>query len=389
MKNNKILIIINGIFGENPSLSGGDVRALQIAKQWQKKNIEIELLAGRAAKRVSKDFGLNVYIHHLPCLRKKKTRFDFVLRTIQAALFAPKSLSSFKGGAVYSINSSLLEIIPGLVLKLKYGEKIKWAVVVHMLMPSPPWKRKSSKIIYSIIFFINQRISLWLANRYADVIFSYGITVNRLKKLGLDKNKIIAVANGVNFDETRLAVENIKEKKYHAVFMNRLQPVKGIFDLLEIWKKVTATKRDAKMLVLGGTNDEQDFFKRLVKKEKMEKNIEVCGYINKEKEKFKKIAQAKVFILTSYEEGWPLTINEVMAVGTPIIAYGIKELRYIWQKEIEWVSLGKTGIFSKKIVKLLNSPQKRKELKKNGLDFVKKHSWEKIAAKELKAIFEK
>ena len=37
-----------------------------------------------------------------------------------------------------------------------------------------------------------------------------------------------------------------------AVFVGRLHPTKGIFDLVEIWKKVVNEKPNAKAIIIGG-----------------------------------------------------------------------------------------------------------------------------------------
>ncbi len=48
----KILFIANAIVGENPGLSGGEVRFIGIAKFWTDKGYEIHLMSAKGGKRL-------------------------------------------------------------------------------------------------------------------------------------------------------------------------------------------------------------------------------------------------------------------------------------------------------------------------------------------------
>ncbi|MCD6094288.1 MAG: glycosyltransferase family 4 protein [Candidatus Omnitrophica bacterium] len=386
----KILIIANGIIGKNPGLSGGDVRFLEIAKYWAKSGQEIHLLSSQSAEKICANFGLKAILHIILGTEKTEKRSSFILRTLQTMFFLPESLNSFREGIVYSVNDSLFDVIPALRLKLRNRDKIKWAAVVHWLPPFPPWKRKKTTLSNSTLFFINERISVWLANRFADILLPVSkMTALQLQEAGMNMKKVHPVKCGVNFKEIRRIVADVKEKKYDAVFMKRVQPVKGIFDLIDIWKRVVKQKENAKLLIIGDVGDEEGKIEAVIKKENLEDNIEFAGYIFDVKEKFRRLAESRLFVLPSYEENWAIAVGEAMAAGIPIIAYDLKELINIWKNHVVWIPLGETQAFARRILEYLDNQLILKGLLEEDVEFIKSLEWENIAKEELEVILRK
>ena len=61
----KILFIANVIFGENPGLSGGEIRFIEIAKFWASKGHEIHLMSSKGGKTLCNNLGLEVIFHNI------------------------------------------------------------------------------------------------------------------------------------------------------------------------------------------------------------------------------------------------------------------------------------------------------------------------------------
>src|SRR5262249_43908311 len=150
---------------------------------------------------------------------KGNGRLTMISNALRSFFYLPSSLDDFDG-VVYSANEMVFDVLPALRLKWRRKNKIRWATVVHWLPPFPPWKRKGSTAINSTMFFLNERLSLLLAHRYADVLLAVSsMTRQQLKDWGANMNKVFAVECGVPFENIRAIVAPLSEKKYDAVFM--------------------------------------------------------------------------------------------------------------------------------------------------------------------------
>lgn len=387
MKKNKIVAIANGIIGTDPGLSGGDMRFLEIAKHWLVNKQDVQILSSEAAVSILKKNNIKLPLHVIRHDSPSSERLSYIYRTLKVIFQLPKSLSTFKTGIVYSVNDSFFDVISAVKLKLRHPKTVTWVAVTHWVPPFPPWKRKHATIFNSTLFYLNVRASVWLADRFADFILPVSQpTANQLRDIGVKMNKVHPVKCGVNYTVIRSLTKDIPEKKYDAVFMKRIQPVKGVFDLIQIWKKVVSKKKNAKLLVIGDEGNDAVEVKKIIDEYGLSDNIDFAGYIFDFQEKIRKLSQAKVFILPSYEENWGIAIGEAMAAGLPVVAYDLRSIKPIWTTHIEWVPLGNTSNFAQQIVQLLNKPALRRELVEKNYPFISQLEWSKIAQEELDLI---
>lgn len=383
MKKQKILVIANGIFGKKPGLSGGDVRFLEIVRRWYQDGHEIHLLSSPEAVRVCRIFGFTPIMHVIPA-PGEGTRLSFITRALQATFYLPTSLDTFTDGIIYSVNDSVFDSIPAFKLKLRHRSTVCWAAVIHWLPPFPPWRRKRSTLFNSVMFFVNERISVTLIKYFADVVLAVSdSTTDQLRVFGVSMQKVHSVTCGVNFDEVRAIVKNVHKKIYDAIFMKRAQPVKGIFDFVDIWKRVVAVFPKAKLLIVGGEGSEEILLKQQIRDAQLEHNMKSVGYIQNFTEKFTYMAQSKLFVLPSYEENWAIVIGEAMASGVPVVAYGLAELRYVWRDYVEWSPVGDSARFAQRIIGLLKDSKKQTQMRNRALRYIKSFNWNDIAADEL------
>lgn len=386
-KEMKILIIANSIVGEMPGLSGGDIRFIEIAKNWAKKGYEIHLLSSKGGERLCQRLGLEVKLHCLS--RSSRTNRLAFFHIFLKSLVLPRTLWGFDEGIVYCASEQIYDVLPGVWLKFRSPKKIRLAVVVHWLPPAKWWRRKESSFLNSLLFLLSERSGLCLAGFFADRLLPVSESTGRqIEKSVLGRvfsKKSFAVKCGVNFEKIRQTVAAVSQRKYEAVFMKRIQAVKGIFDLVEIWKMVTKKVPSAKLIVIGSGVDEEAA-KRMVEKEGLSNNIQFLGAIYDEVGKFKKIAEAKLFLLPSYEENWAIVIGEAMAVGIPVIAYGLSELKEVWGDNFVAVPVGDKKDFVEKILHFLSDQSAREELVARALDFIKDYEWKVVAKEELEAI---
>lgn len=106
-----------------------------------------------------------------------------------------------------------------------------------------------------------------------------------------------------------------EKRENQFIFVGRLDKLKGIDILFEVWKQMGTT---APKLIVCGTGPMEGGCKDFLK-DNPECNIEMRGFVpNKEAKKL--IANSKALILpTQWYEGFPMTIVEAFSVGTPVI----------------------------------------------------------------------
>ena len=113
--------------------------------------------------------------------------------------------------------------------------------------------------------------------------------------------------------------ENIvpyKERKNQFIYVGRLEEIKGTRLLLESWKLLGEA---APTLLVCGRGPMEEWAKEFVKEHQISQ-VKLLGYVDNQQVK-KMIGESKALILpTQVYEGFPMTIAEAYAAGTPVIA---------------------------------------------------------------------
>ena len=357
----KILFIANGLTSRKglPGVSGGDIRWIEIGKNWSKKHT-IHILSTKPGIDLCKKLNLKGEYHILKS-PSTSSYLTYIIRFINSKYFLPASIMKYCNfDIIYTTTEHYYDVFPALEIKRK-NKNAKWAAVAHWVAPII----RKNKILSSILFYLQQRIGYKRIKRYADVVLAVSSqTKNSLKKIGFDKSNIKVVECGINYNEIKNIAKN-QRKMYDAVFMKRFHPAKGIFDVIAIWENVVRVKKDAKLILIGdGPEEIVKGVKDKIKRKKLEKNIEIVGVVYNLKRKFELLGKSKIFVLPTYEENWAIVIGEAMAANIPVICYNLKEIVPIWKDNVKWIEKGDIISFSKKIIEYLNCKNERNKLSK-------------------------
>ena len=136
--------------------------------------------------------------------------------------------------------------------------------------------------------------------------------------------KIVYIPQTIDYLPETL--NNIKNK--NLLFVGRLEPEKGLIDLIEIFKKINEKNKDIKLTIVGD-GSQKKIIKDLIDKYNLNNYIIMTGYLsgNDLKQEFE---NASLFIMTSHEESFGLVLIEAMSYGIPCIAFdsalGAKEI---------------------------------------------------------------
>ncbi|WP_092050143.1 glycosyltransferase family 4 protein [Bhargavaea ginsengi] len=118
----------------------------------------------------------------------------------------------------------------------------------------------------------------------------------------------------------------LKEEDLVFLFIGRLVREKGIFELVEAFKRIVKRYPYAKLLLIGGlleSERDQESYNQLMR-DLNHPNIHYLGFRSDTPEL---LSISDCFILPSHREGLPRSIIEAMAMDTPIIASNIRGCR--------------------------------------------------------------
>ncbi len=297
--------------------------------------------------------------------------------------------------AIYSSSDFLMDTLPAFLLKLR-NRKAKWIVCVFLIVPSlfrdysKGYSRNNDFSLPSftrVIYFFSQRITLFLTSRWAYKI----LVLNKIDKEYLVKNRAIAesritvVSGGVDYNRLK-SLGDLNTETYDAVFLGRMHPQKGIFDLIKIWKLVCNQKPKAQLLIIaGGLASFAEKVNALIAENNLRDNINLAGFRQGDK-KFELLKSSKIFLCPSYYESFAIVIAEAMACGLPVVAYNLDIYQDIYGDYINKVPLGDIQKFADAIVYFLNHEIVMRRFGLEGQKFIEKYDWAEIARKEFQLI---
>ena len=163
---------------------------------------------------------------------------------------------------------------------------------------------------------------LWYLLRRPSLLAvpSEGVKDDIVKNFKLPEKKIRVIYNGIDIDNVRrMASERIDMLNGYEgkiiITACRLNAQKDFFTLLNAFKEVL--RKIASKLVIVGDGELREEIVRYAKDINVEKDLVITGF---QKNPYKFIKRADVFVLSSFLEGFGNVIVEAMALGVPVVA---------------------------------------------------------------------
>lgn len=212
------------------------------------------------------------------------------------------------------------------------------------------------------------------------------------------KEKIFVIPNFLDMNDVQKQSEEVIEQPLKEIFeknktiisIGRLTQQKGFSFLLDAFSKVLRRYSEVRLIILGEGELEKEL-KELSRKLNIEKNVYFLGF---QKNPFKFLKRATIFIFPSLYEGFPNVLIEAMSCGLPVIATdcpgGNKEILSSLQEEIKETKLKEYGILvppanseelAKAILLLLTDDKLRKQYSERAKKRAEDFSVEKIIQK--------
>jgi len=231
-----------------------------------------------------------------------------------------------------------------------------------------------------------------------DILFGYGILkdaskiialtkteAKQYKKMGVDRDKIEIVPNGIDFSEYENLPKRgefrrkygIKDNEEVILYIGRLHRTKGIDLLVEAFLDILKEIDSIRLALVGPDDGYESALKELIQELKMDNKVLFTGFVSND-EKMAAFVDADVFVTPSFS-GFPVTFLEACACGTPIITTNNgDELDWIHDKVGYVVEYDKDqlrdGIF-----KILSDEELRRRFGEEGKRLVREEfGWDNV-----------
>jgi len=166
------------------------------------------------------------------------------------------------------------------------------------------------------------------------------------------------------------------DKRRYILSVGRIVPEKGFDVLINAYQMLNMPSYK---LVIAGEADHEDDYSLFIKKCANQSNkIVLTGYLNA-KEIAALYYNAKIFVLPSYYEGFPIVLLEAMGYGLSSIASDIMGNRYVKLDENRFFKPGDCKQLATKIKYFIENPITNEEKKQQMKIIHKKYDWENIA----------
>lgn len=282
-----------------PSLRGGGAERVVLAllKNIAKGKFQLELVLLEETGDYLEKIPQDIKIHNL---NKKRARW---------ALFSlAKLIRQEKPDILFT---TLPQIVAITYLSLKFV-KVKPIWLIRRANYEPP----------GVVPLIT-RLFLKKAYQKADKVIcvSQGLAGDLKKNWHISERKIKVIYNPIDIEN----IQNLaKELLNHSWFtsqtpviiaVGRLTKQKGFSLLIKAFALVIS-KLKPKLIILG-QGPEKKRLREISKQLGIERQVEFLGF---QKNPYRFIARAKVFVLSSLWEGFPNVLVEAMTCGTPVVA---------------------------------------------------------------------
>ena len=178
--------------------------------------------------------------------------------------------------------------------------------------------------------FIIGSWSVWIYHIMYSTVTSYATVIALHERLYKKNDGNIIESSTLNKEWLKnLKRPNLDKAKFLNV--SRVNPEKGIFEFLEMFKKL---KIDAEISIVGKIKNQilKDRFQSIIKDNK---NIFFPGYISKRNLLMDAYDNHNILILPSYTEGQPYVVDESLARRRPVLIF----------EDIKHIIKGRKGIF--------------------------------------------
>ncbi len=374
-------------------ISGGDRIFIEFARKWSKE-CQVIIYVWEEGFKMCQRQNLNEpnIAYKISSMQPWKN-FGFLINYLARIIEGIKiglslRLSNDSETIIYSASEFWMDSLTALFLKLRYPN-VKWVASWYQSAPNPlkgftQGSREEKYYISSLIYWFIQLPIKPLISKFADFI----LVNNQLetkKFMNLRANqKVLVILGALDLEKIRQYKKKYKNVKkiYDGVFQGRFHPQKGVVELVDIWKMVVNEKPDAKLAMIGDGPLMEEVKKR-IKRNSLEKNIDIFGYLFDGPQKYKIFAQSRIVLHPSFYDSGGMASAEAMAFGLPAIGFNLKSYEDYYPKGMIKIEIGNLDKFSQEVTHLLSESKLYKDIARQSEDMIQINWSFKIRADQL------
>jgi glycosyltransferase involved in cell wall biosynthesis len=174
--------------------------------------------------------------------------------------------------------------------------------------------------------------------------------------LGVPPSRAAVIPRGIEMDlmptERKSRQElGLPPSEYLLVNVGRQTAQKGHLSLLDAFE-VVRKEADAHLAIVGREGDSTERLRAEIKERELGPHITLVGYTP---DVHHYMAQADIFVFTSFMEGLGTAVVEAMAMGLPVVAYDIPPVREITDdgRVARLVEMGDSEAFARTVLEVL------------------------------------
>jgi glycosyltransferase involved in cell wall biosynthesis len=254
-----------------------------------------------------------------------------------------------------------------------------------------PFLYKKAKTIKEFHFSKFRATNLGLKNKvlsYMESKYDYLVVLSEEEQTFYTTTNTVVISNPIEKHDVNVISDAIVSNENIAVAVGRFAPVKRLEVMVEIWRDFVATHPSWKLHIFGTVGN--DYFKqieRLVKELELQESIIFKGQSNVIHEA---ISKAKVLLMTSEQECFPMVILEANSVGIPVISFdsptGPRNIMHHNRDGI-LVEYNNNDSFVKKLAQFDSDVNLQSQLSKNAIENAKSYSMDRIMNQWKELIF--
>ncbi|MHC1790832.1 glycosyltransferase family 4 protein [Solidesulfovibrio sp.] len=371
---------------------GSEVRFAEIARRWLAGGVELLMLLPKRQIGVLQSQGVTASwrVHWEPFTSESDRLWNVLAIYLWRILTCPFARYPKGVDAVYAPSDFLFDLLPALLCRWK-NPAAKLVVCVFLIAPNPfkgyenvfggKWKLPS---IRGLLYYLAQWVSVWLAKRFgATMLVLNSLDKDSLLAMGAGPERVHVVTMGVDmafFDGVAAVAET---PVYDGIFLGRLHPQKGLFDLVRIWRRVCDVRPGSRLGIIGGGSDW--WFGKLrqeVAAAGLTGSVDLLGFRQGE-DKVRLLKAAGCFLMPSHYESFGQVAVEAMASSLPVVAYDLPIYREIFPTGMVKTDLEDEATFAAEVLALLTDPAKRERAVAEARQRAATFDWTAIAEREM------
>lgn len=171
-----------------------------------------------------------------------------------------------------------------------------------------------------------------------------------------------------------------KPEPLSILFLSRLLKEKGIYEVIDAFKKLQFKFSELRLIIAGDGEE----FQAVARAIKSVPNIEMMGHVDG-KLKVDLLGKSHIYCLPSYSEGLPTSVLEAMAFALPVVTTAVGGLQYFFedQKMGYFVDLEKEGDLEQKLASLILDTQLRTKIGNYNHGYAEEKLLSNVVAKRL------